>query len=989
MKHLILTLLSTICFVISTQAQIEVDGIYYETCSDGVKVVSGDYSGDITIPLEIKYYDGLDDKTYTYKVAAIEDNAFSRNTDITSIKIDALIKKLDVNDCKSLKTLELPNTVEELICDHCPSLTSIPFPANMKELPSLDGCGSITSLTIPTTITSLGNGFYGMDNLESVTIEDSEKDLEYLNVGESCLRSESLKTLYLGRRLSKPISSNALETLELGKFITSLSGVFENCPALVSFKANGEITKISNRTFYNCSALTTVNLPKSIKVIGESAFENCSSLASIDFLENVDSIGREAFSGCSSLDGIVLASGLTSIGENTFWGCTSLRSISIPNTVTSLGKGAFWNCKGLTSIKLSDNIKVIPASAFANCAQLQNIELPDRIERIEKHAFECNKALTSVVLPGTLKYIGPAAFLDDSKLKTVHFEGQLYDWVKITFDDFDGTKEDGGSYYPEDTNPLSYAKEFYLRNNMPLQDISITEEMDSISPRAFAYYRGTINSIVITTGVEHLRIGEDAFYGVKQVPSITIASSLKSIRGKLPSALNVYYSGSMRDYCNLKLYSKSLGSKLTINGQAITTLLELPEGIKVIPSFHFGGLGFTAVSIPNSVTAIEDYAFSSCYNLEEVELPQQTNSIGKAAFEDCSKLKNITKKSTRAQSGESISIGDDAFYWCRELEYINIGSISRVGSGAFEGTKWLDCQPNGILVLGSTLYKYKGDDMPENTTLKVVEGITYIADDAFYEQRNIVGLSLPSSLEYIGNSAFSGNSISKLSLPSSLKYIGKYAFSSNSITKVNIPASVEEIGDKAFSYNALSELVLEDSALPLKVPENGYLLFGNSRSELKNLYLGRTLETSLCVAFKDAPLEKITIGKDVTSIPCLFNDCYRLTQITCLGTEPPILKESYRYDDYTYPTFDDEVFERCTLYVPEGSVDAYKKANVWKNFQNIVGTTTSILQVQDGDCIITKHYDLMGRVISPTAKGIHIVHIFDGKETKVVKTIIK
>lgn len=867
MKHLILTLLSTICFVISTQAQIEVDGVYYETCSDGVKVVSGDYSGDITIPLEIKYYDGLDDKTYTYKVAAIEDNAFSRNTDITSIKIDALIKKLDVNDCKSLKTLELPNTVEELICDHCPSLTSIPFPANMKELPSLDGCGSITSLTIPTTITSLGNGFYGMDNLESVTIEDSEKDLEYLNVGESCLRSESLKTLYLGRRLNKPISSNALEALELGKFITSLSGVFKNCPALVSFKANGEITEISDRTFNNCSALTTINLPKSIKVIGRSAFENCSSLASIDFLENVNCIGSEAFSGCSSLDGIVLASGLTSIGENTFWGCISLRSISIPNTVTSLGKGTFYGCKSLTSIKLSDNIKVIPASAFAGCTQLTNIELPDGIERIEKHAFESNKALTNIVLPGTLKYIGPAAFADDSKLKTVHFEGQLYDWVKITFDDFDGTKEDGGRYYPEDTNPLSYAKEFYLRNNMPLQDISFTEEMDSISPRAFAYYRGIINSIVITTGVEHLRIGEAAFYGVKQVPSMTIASSLKSIRGKLPSALNVYYSGGMVDYCNLKLYSNSLGSKLTINGQAITTKLELPEGIKVIPSFHFGGLGFTAVSIPNSVTAIEDYAFSSCYNLEEVELPQQTIYIGKSAFKDCSKLKS-------------------------------------------------------------------------------------------------------------------------LSLPSSLKYIGRYAFSGNSITKVNIPASLEEIGDKAFSYNSLSELVLEDSALPLKVPEDGYLLFGNFRSELKNLYLGRTLETSLCVAFKDAPLEKITIGKDVTNIPCLFNDCYRLKQITCLATEPPVLKESYRYDDYTYPTFDDEVFEKCTLYVPEGSVDAYKKANVWKNFQNIVGTTTRISKVQDGDFIITKHYDLMGRVISPTAKGIHLVHIFDGKETKVIKTIV-
>lgn len=874
MKYFILTLLAAIGVVTNTYAielNYRLENIYSsgEYVGKEAIIMSGPYSGELYIPKEIKITEEESGKpvTYTYKVTAIEDNAFSRNADITSIKIDALIKKLDVNDCKSLKTLELPNTVEELICDHCPSLTSIPFPANMKELPSLDGCGSITSLTIPTTITSLGNGFYGMDNLESVTIEDSEKDLEYLNVGESCLRSESLKTLYLGRRLNKPISSNALEALELGKFITSLSGVFKNCPALVSFKANGEITEISDRTFNNCSALTTINLPKSIKVIGRSAFENCSSLASIDFLENVNCIGSEAFSGCSSLDGIVLASGLTSIGENTFWGCISLRSISIPNTVTSLGKGTFYGCKSLTSIKLSDNIKVIPASAFAGCTQLTNIELPDGIERIEKHAFESNKALTNIVLPGTLKYIGPAAFADDSKLKTVHFEGQLYDWVKITFDDFDGTKEDGGRYYPEDTNPLSYAKEFYLRNNMPLQDISFTEEMDSISPRAFAYYRGIINSIVITTGVEHLRIGEAAFYGVKQVPSMTIASSLKSIRGKLPSALNVYYSGGMVDYCNLKLYSNSLGSKLTINGQAITTKLELPEGIKIIPSFHFGGLGFTAVSIPNSVTAIEDYAFSSCYNLEEVELPQQTIYIGKSAFKDCSKLKS-------------------------------------------------------------------------------------------------------------------------LSLPSSLKYIGRYAFSGNSITKVNIPASLEEIGDKAFSYNSLSELVLEDSALPLKVPEDGYLLFGNFRSELKNLYLGRTLETSLCVAFKDAPLEKITIGKDVTNIPCLFNDCYRLKQITCLATEPPVLKESYRYDDYTYPTFDDEVFEKCTLYVPEGSVDAYKKANVWKNFQNIVGTTTRISKVQDGDFIITKHYDLMGRVISPTAKGIHLVHIFDGKETKVIKTIV-
>lgn len=172
------------------------------------------------------------------------------------------------------------------------------------------------------------------------------------------------------------------------------------------------------------------------------------------------------------------------------------------------------------------------------------------------------------------------------------------------------------------------------------------------------------------------------------------------------------------------------------------------------------------------------------------------------------------------------------------------------------------------------------------------------------------------------------------------------------------------------------------------MPE-GYLLFGYAKRYLKKLYLGRTFDSPMCVAFKDAPLEEITIGKDVTDIPCLFNDCYWLKQITCLATEPPTLKESYRYADSTYPTFNDEVFERCTLYVPEGSIDAYKKAKVWKNFKNIVGTTTGISQVENTTKTITKHYDLTGRVISATAKGVHIIHIFNGKEKKVLKTVVK
>lgn len=210
MKQIILTLFAILCFSLGTYA-IEVDGINYDLTSaydendkyigEVAYVAEGEYSGDITIPAEIQYYDEWEKKTYTYKVCKIADNAFKDNNNITSLNIQAAVKEVNVNSCANLKSLTLPNSVETIDCDYCESLTSITIPTSMTRIHSLKGCSSITSLTIPKNITTIDDyAFNGMENLKSITIEDCDDILNF--EGDPFGSDSNIELLYLGRNIN-------------------------------------------------------------------------------------------------------------------------------------------------------------------------------------------------------------------------------------------------------------------------------------------------------------------------------------------------------------------------------------------------------------------------------------------------------------------------------------------------------------------------------------------------------------------------------------------------------------------------------------------------------------------------------------------------------------------------------------------------------------------------------------------------------------------
>lgn len=187
------------------------------------------------------------------------------------------------------------------------------------------------------------------------------------------------------------------------------------------------------------------------------------------------------------------------------------------------------------------------------------------------------------------------------------------------------------------------------------------------------------------------------------------------------------------------------------------------------------------------------------------------------------------------------SIAGGAFMYCDLLTAVTIpNSIKHIGSWAFSSsgittinypataiwlddfvfgdTPWLNGQPDGLVYLVNTLYCYKGS-MPSNYSLSVPSNINSIAGRAFsyaYEvgYTNLVSVSIPNSVEYIGAHAFYKCHLNSLTLPTSLKVIGIGAFGHNYFTSVIIPTGVVSIGSYAFTQcGSLTSVVINALAI--------------------------------------------------------------------------------------------------------------------------------------------------------------------------------
>ena len=183
--------------------------------------------------------------------------------------------------------------------------------------------------------------------------------------------------------------------------------------------------------------------------------------------------------------------------------------------------------------------------------------------------------------------------------------------------------------------------------------------------------------------------------------------------------------------------------------------------------------------IPNSVTSIGKRAFNNC-DLTSITIPESVTSIDEEAFYDCSGLTSITIPKSVT------SIGVNAFKGCYGLRFISVEAGNSVYDSRENSNAIIETSSN-TLICGC-----------QNTVIP--NSVTSIGKEAFSKCYNLTSITIPESVTSIGKEAFQGCSgLTSITIPESVTNIGELAFSNcTGLTSITILNSVTSIEERAF-----------------------------------------------------------------------------------------------------------------------------------------------------------------------------------------------
>ena len=438
-------------------------------------------------------------------------------------------------------------------------------------------------------------------------------------------------------------------------------------------------------------------------------------IKSVDIESGVTRIGEGAFLDCSSLTSVTIPNSVMTIGYWAFGGCSSLTSVTIPNSVTSIGNMAFRYCSSLTSIMIPNSVTSIGNSAFSGCSSLTSITIPNGVTSIGYAAFfECS-SLTSVTIPNSVTSIGEGAFYMCSNLTSVTIGNSVTSIGDLAFYDCSS-----------------------------LTSVTIPNSVTSIGASAF-YDCSSLTSVTIPNSVTS--IGEGAFLDCSSLTSVTIPNSVTSIGNYVfdsCSSMNeILVESENPKYSSADgvLFNKNKTELLCCPARKSGNY-DIPNSVTSIGRYAFSSCSsLTSVTIPNSVKSIGRYAFSSCSSLTSITIPNSVKSIGDYAFYCCERLADVYYSGTEAK-WNSIAIGYNN-------DPLNNATIHYVtDASCFEYTI-----SNGEV----TITKYIGSDTAV-VIPSAIEGypVTSIGDSAFYSCSSLTSVTIPNSVTRIGDGAFFG-----------------------------------------------------------------------------------------------------------------------------------------------------------------------------------------------------------------------------------------
>lgn len=296
-------------------------------------------------------------------------------------------------------------------------------------------------------------------------------------------------------------------------------------------------------------------------------------------------------------------------------------------------------------------------------------------------------------------------------------------------------------------------------------------------------------------------IGMGAFSYCRALESITFPDSITEI--ELDCVINTPFYDNEDNWDGGVLY---IGKHLIEAKTDIAGEYSVKEGTIVIAASAFYNCSdITKITLPDSITHIDDYAFNECSALKSISIPEGVVSIDACAFDGCSSLESLVIPSTVTYLGKGI-LGS-----CVNLSNVTVAE----GNSVYHSAANCIIETDSKTLIAVTKFSIIPQDDSVTTigvqaffcvdgleSLTIPSNITTISRRAFYYCKDLTSIVIPESVTVIDEAAFKGcSSLISITIPNGITAIEDSTFSGcTGLTTVNLPASITYIGGSAF-YN--------------------------------------------------------------------------------------------------------------------------------------------------------------------------------------------
>jgi len=449
-------------------------------------------------------------------------------------------------------------------------------------------------------------------------------------------------------------------------------------------------------------------------------------------------------------------------------------------------------------------------------------------------------------------------------------------------------------HMPDRDNNLIIIDNVVMDGHNCTGDVVIPKGVTEIADEAFIN-QSEISSVMIPDTVT--RIGISAFENCDNLTSISIPGSVTAIGNE------AFYD------CN------NLSS------------IEVPGSVDDIGYEAFDMTKWQEEVRRNNCFVIVNGILLAAYNCQEnVKVPDNVRKIGKRAFEhykdyewDFQNRLSSTPLCSVTIPSSVTCIEEEAFKGCENLSSVTIpASVEKIGQDTFYGTPWQEARlkespfiivneilidgkncsgnitiPEGVTRIGD--YAFAGNNSSYNEspviTVTIPYGVTSIGNYAFQSCGNLSSITIPDSVTSIGDYAFENcSSLTNVVLPDSIKSIGKNPFlSCTNLAPVNIPTGIEHFDKNSFGPEWLRQEQRKSQDEPIVIIVNNRLIHVESKAlrGVEEYEIPDTVTRIENFAFVDLkqlcslyiPLSVKEFGEHI------FLDCYNLRDIYYPGTE--------------------------------------------------------------------------------------------------------